>query len=515
MKSLLRTLEEQWNGGGASLSLAYYRRGQVKTWSWSDVGRIARSAAEEFRRKGVSAGDVCLLRLDTADRTAFEVLACLKLGAVPLVMDAIDLDARIAHYGDILSAEDLGVVDLPAGGGSVRRRGGGRGRWPRLRLLQATSGTTGVPNLCAWEEPQILASVEGMSHALALGPEDLSFCWTPLSHTVGLINNLIMCQLKRVPLCLMDADQFGRAPEEWLRGLSITGATITWGPNFAYEMTRRTVDADALRDLDFSQLRAVVNAGERIDCEQFRSFGHWLAPCGLDKASLLTNYGCAEHTGGISFLRPGSFESTTERTHSEATEVACVGEPWPDVEISVVSPKGGPVADAEVGEIVVRSPCVFPGYLGNESDTATRLHEGALHTGDLGYMREGRLYWTGRLKEAINLRGRKIDPSEFARPLALASGGQALPYSAFAIPDTDGGSEKIVLLVEAPEDADPERFQRECRRVLLETLRIGVSEILLLNSGTLQATRSGKRRNLFYRDRYLAGELDTDVVRRG
>ena len=82
-------------------------------------------------------------------------------------------------------------------------------------------------------------------------------------------------------------------------------------------------------------------------------------------------------------------------------------------DVMIRDENGQSVQTGEVGEIVVRGPLLFDGYLGERETNAQLFSDGWFHTGDLGkFDEDGFLYLTGRIKEIINRGGEKISPAE-------------------------------------------------------------------------------------------------------
>ncbi len=90
-----------------------------------------------------------------------------------------------------------------------------------------------------------------------------------------------------------------------------------------------------------------------------------------------------------------------------------VGKVVPNIEIKIIDEEGNEVKEGEIGEILYRGPNVMKGYYGDKEKTAQTIDEdGWLHSGDLGYMKDGELYTIERKKECINTGGEKVFPLE-------------------------------------------------------------------------------------------------------
>jgi acyl-CoA synthetase (AMP-forming)/AMP-acid ligase II len=149
------------------------------------------------------------------------------------------------------------------------------------------------------------------------------------------------------------------------------------------------------------------------------------------------------------------------------------------------------------------------GYLGDTAATRRAFSHDLLRTGDLGYLRGQELFWVGRAKERITVRGRKLDPSDFEPVLLRVPGLRQGSFAAFGVEDAARGTQRVVIVAEVRDP--PGRTQAEIvgdisREVFLH-LGVTADEILLVRPGTLTKTSSGKRRHKFFRRQYLSGGL--------
>jgi acyl-CoA synthetase (AMP-forming)/AMP-acid ligase II len=133
-----------------------------------------------------------------------------------------------------------------------------------------------------------------------------------------------------------------------------------------------------------------------------------------------------------------------------------------------------------------------------------------LRTGDLGYLRDGELFWVGRVQERMNVRGRKLDPSEFERTLLRVQDLRHGCFAVFGVDDRRLGTQRPVLVSElrGPATRPYQDIVTEIRAKVIEDLGIVLDDILLVGPGRLPKTSSGKRRHRHFRDLYLQGRLE-------
>ena len=125
-----------------------------------------------------------------------------------------------------------------------------------------------------------------------------------------------------------------------------------------------------------------------------------------------------------------------------------VGHIISNIEIKIIDDDGNPVTDGTIGEILYRGPNVMQGYYGDPEKTAQTIDaDGWLHSGDLGYMKEGELFTIERKKECINTGSEKVFPLEVEE--ILIEHPKVKEVCVIGVPDEDWGN--IVRAVVIPE----------------------------------------------------------------
>jgi nonribosomal peptide synthetase protein BlmVI len=180
-----------------------------------------------------------------------------------------------------------------------------------------------------------------------------------------------------------------------------------------------------------------------------------------------------------------------------------------DTQIRVIDGAGSPLSDGNIGEVVVRGPGVFRGYLNDTPATNEVLTDGWLRTGDLGLIRDHELYLTGRLKDLLIVHGQNFMPHDVEAIAEQAAGGGLSRSCAFST-SQDLEAEKVVLVVEVTTgDADTlAAHGNAIRRLIARELSFSVGEVLLVRRGAIPKTSSGKIRRDALRDLYFKGMLE-------
>ncbi|MBM3271141.1 MAG: AMP-binding protein, partial [Candidatus Sericytochromatia bacterium] len=369
-----------------------------------------------------------------------------------------------------------------------------------LALIQFSSGSTGDPRGVCLSLFNLEENLEAIGAVMRPRPDDVGVAWLPLHHDMGLIGCLLFTQRCGIPLVLLSPEYFIRGPARWLRTMSDFGATMTSAPNFAYRLCA-ALPAAQVADLDLSRLRAALVGAEPVQPPVLRAFAARYAPAGFDPACFVPTYGLAEATLAVAMTPPG-------RGMQLDGDLPSVGPAIPGVAIEIRDEAtGATLPEGQVGEIVVRAPSVTAGYVGDAAATAAALADGALRTGDLGYLRGGELFVSGRIKDLIIKGGQKYHPQDLEalaeRHAAVRAGG----VSAFLVPRAADREDRLVLVAEVlPQAATPD-VAPEIRRHVQEVLGVRVDEVVLVVPQQLPRTTSGKLRRSEARDRFLAGRF--------
>jgi acyl-CoA synthetase (AMP-forming)/AMP-acid ligase II len=193
----------------------------------------------------------------------------------------------------------------------------------------------------------------------------------------------------------------------------------------------------------------------------------------------------------------------------DGRELVSVGTPLSGVSVAIVDGNNQPVAEGSTGAIRLRSPSLMQGYFRDDAASAEVLQDGWLHTGDIGFVKGGELFVSGRKKELIIKRGRNYAPEELESVAVQAAKGQVLRAAAFGAPDDREGTERVVLVLEtrAMTQQQQDKLTREVAGMLTSASGIGPDVTLVVPPHTIERTTSGKLRRAPLRTRFLDGSL--------
>jgi acyl-CoA synthetase (AMP-forming)/AMP-acid ligase II len=312
-----------------------------------------------------------------------------------------------------------------------------------IAFLQYTSGSTALPKGVQVSHANLVANELLIRHGFGIdvNPDDVIVSWLPLYHDMGLIGGLLQPIFSGVPCILMSPAYFLGRPLRWLEAISEYGGTISGGPDFAYRLCSERVSESALERLDLSRWRVAYSGSEPIRLDSLERFAEKFAASGFSDSSFMASYGLAEATlfvagtprgKGIPALRVNDQALMQNRAEpGEGSPIMSCGISQPDHAVLIVEPSTLLVelADNAVGEVWAAGPSIAHGYWRNPEASAKTFvqHAGRtwLRTGDLGFIRDGELFITGRLKDMLIVRGHNLYPQDIEQDRRERSGGGA------------------------------------------------------------------------------------------
>ena len=419
-----------------------------------------------------------------------------------------------------------------------------------IAFLQYTSGSTAEPKGVKITHNNLLHNLQAIHQCFQHSTQSQGVIWLPPYHDMGLIGGVLQPLYGDFPVVLMSPLIFLQNPLRWLKAISRYRATTSGGPNFAYDLCVRKFKPELALDLDLSSWDLAFNGAEPVNHESLEQFAATFRPYGFRREAFYPCYGMAEATLIISGGHKNSFAVTktisskeleknlvveTLLSQADARTLVSCGHSLADQDIAIVDPQTlTPCPSGEIGEIWVTGPSIADGYWNDSGITHdtfnARLEEKAdlnfLRTGDLGFMDRGELFVTGRLKDVIIINGRNHYPQDiertvedcnsFIRPSCVASFGIA-----------DQGEDKLVVLAEvdrhywdrqrnssksqaeiaAEKAAKEQQLRQIIRSAISKHHDLPTHNVVIMKSGAIPKTSSGKIQRHVCRDRFLKGEL--------
>ena len=541
--TLMRSCRHHATMSGQTSFCNFYAEGGCETIDFDMLFGRAGAYAADYRSHGLAPGDTIFIVLRHRPDMLYAFVGAVLAGCIPAFLAPLsekqdpvlywamlaELFATVGARAAIVEAEDLEAMNATAAPHAMRVGSLVTGRvrvedivWPSpqpddIAFLQFSSGTTGLRKGVMLTHRIVMEQIETYAAQLRLGPSDGIASWLPLYHDMGLIACLITPLVTATPVTMIDAFDWLYEPALLFEVAARHGATLIWLPNFAFaHLTRSVVPAETL---DLSGIRAFINCSEPCKIETMLAFATHFASVGARRDQLQTCYAMAEAVFAVAQSELGRPPVTLDveraafaqgrilATASGATErvrLTSTGRPLPGFALEVIDRERQPVAAGRIGEIAISGPSVFSGYYKVASDALSA--DGRFATGDLGFLHEGELYITGRIKDLIIAYGKNFYSHDIE---AVASGiegvkpGRAVAFGLF---NEATGSEDVILVAETEETDASARKQmtRRIRGGVLDALNLSVAKIVLVEPKWLVKTSSGKLSRSANREKFLA-----------
>jgi len=402
-----------------------------------------------------------------------------------------------------------------------------------LAFLQYTSGSTGTPKGVMLSHSNLLHNSALIAHAFEHTRSACGVFWLPSYHDMGLVGGILQPLYVGRPNILMSPLAFVQKPFRWLQAISRYRGTTSGGPNFAFDLCVRKITPNERATLDLSSWTVAFSGAEPVRADTLERFAETFAPCGFRPEAFYPCYGLAEATllvsGGYKTAPPivrwfDSKSLEADRVvpiaagEGNARALVGCGQTMPDQQIVIADPSRLTRMPAgQVGEVWVSGPSVAQGYWQrtDETEQTLRAHlqdtgEGPfLRTGDLGFVHDGELFVTGRLKDLVIVRGENHYPQDIeataarSHPAVRAGSGAVFTVE-------EGAEQKLVIILEL------ERRQRVEVAEVIGAIRRDVARehdlvadaIALVRAGNIPKTSSGKIQRYACRDAFLDRSLE-------
>lgn len=390
-------------------------------------------------------------------------------------------------------------------------------------FIQYTSGSTSAPKGVLLTHRNLIENIRAYGHAAQLSSKDSTVSWLPLYHDLGLIAFWLGSLYYAMPLNIFSPLTFLNRPEQWLWAIHHHRATISGGPNFAYELCVRKIDPAAIEGLDLSSWRLAANGAEAIQPKTLQRFAEKFAPYGFKPEAFMPAYGLAESTVGLAIAPRGrapwidtidrkAFEAEQRAlpsTEKNSLEFVSCGPPLRGHEIRIVDVDDKELAERHIGHLQFRGPSSMHGYYRNPEATAAIYHDGWLDSGDLAYKVNGEIFITGRKKDVIIKAGRNLYPTEIEDLTAQVSGIRKGCVITFGVTDAERGTEQLIVVAETAEKSSEARTEivTQISEKILAALDIAPDHVVLLPPGAIPKTSSGKLQRSACQKAYLEGKL--------
>jgi fatty acid CoA ligase FadD32 len=441
-----------------------------------------------------------------------------------------------------------------------------------VAYLQYTSGSTRTPTGVQITHLNLPTNVVQVIDALEGTEGDRGVSWLPFFHDMGLITTLLSTVVG-YSFTFMTPAAFVRRPSRWIREIARkegdTGQVFSAAPNFAFEHAAlRGLPKEGEPPLDLSNVKAILNGSEPVSAASIRKFNEAFGPYGFRETAIKPSYGLAEATLFVS-TTPMDEAPTIIHVERDALNNNRFVEVAADAPSAVAQASAGKVgvdewavivdaetatelSDGQIGEIWLHGNNMGAGYWNREEETSEVFRnilksrsnpshaEGApdegtwVRTGDYGTYHNDHLYITGRVKDLVIIDGRNHYPQDLEYSAQEASRALRTGYvAAFSVPanqlpaevfdnahaglkyDADDTSEQLVIVGERAPGAhklDYQPIADDIRTAIAVRHGVTVRDVLLVHSGSVPRTSSGKIGRSACRSAYIDGSLRSGVA---
>jgi acyl-CoA synthetase (AMP-forming)/AMP-acid ligase II len=404
-----------------------------------------------------------------------------------------------------------------------------------LAYLQYTSGSTSTPKGVMISHKNLMFHSAYLNRACGYTPDSITATWMPYFHDYGLVEGLIQPLYNGTPCYVMSPFAFVKRPIQWLQTISRYKATHSQAPNFAYDQCIRRIKPEQRDSLDLRSWQAAGNAAEPINPKVMERFFETFEPCGfrwnafapaygLAEATLLVSTNPVQETPVLCILDAAALEKNRvveakkQQENGVRTLPGC-GRLVCETKVAIVHPeKLTQCGSDEVGEIWVSDPSVTQGYWNRPEETKETFQAYIadtgvgpfLRTGDLGFLKDGELFITGRIKDLIIIRGTNHYPQDIEWTVQQTHPALRPDYGAIFSVEV-GGEERLVIVQEVErhvQNLDTEEAIANIRQAVAEEHELQAYAVVLVKPGNIEKTSSGKIQRRACRSKFLSGELD-------
>ena len=444
-----------------------------------------------------------------------KLLNAWKMLGSPMVLSSDELAAGIRALG--VSREMPGwrvesLSELAGTGTSVEAHPSVPGD-PALIML--TSGSTGAAKGVVLSHSNLLARSVASVQLNGFTNQEVTLNWMPLDHVAGIVyfhlrDVLLGCSQIHGATSLVLED-----PLTWIDWIDRYRATTTFAPNFAYalvndrepEMAERSRRAP--RAWDLSCLRRALNGAEAIVPRTARRFLQLLGRFGLSPSAMWPVWGMSETSSGTTYSERFTLEST-----GDGDAFVEVGRPIPGFSLRIVDDKEQIVPERTIGSLQVRGATVTAGYfrrpdLNAEAFTA----DGWFKTGDLGFLRDGRLTITGRDKEVIVINSVNYYCHEIESVVEEIDAVETSYTASIAVRDAHTDTDRLAIFFHPSGETIAEELIRTIRRRVSQRLGVSPDYILPVEREAIPKTNIGKIQRTQLARAFHEGRF-ADVVKR-
>ncbi|OAB42663.1 non-ribosomal peptide synthetase [Paenibacillus glacialis] len=392
-----------------------------------------------------------------------------------------------------------------------------------VAVIQFTSGSTGDPKGVVLTHGNLLSNMRAIMAGSQSTEADSSLSWLPLTHDMGLIGFHLTPILGEMNQWQMPTSMFVLHPMKWMELTNKHRITCLSSPNFGYVHFLQHFKAESALHWDLSSVRLIFNGAEPISATHIRQFIVHMKPYGLNENCIFPVYGLAEASLAVTFphveerlntlyLNRKSLNIDDEiqiisSEDPDYIEIVELGFPVLDCNVRVCNEKGKEISDSNVGLVHIKGSNVTKGYFNRpDVNEVTISTDGWLNTGDLGFIRDGRLYVTGRMKDIIFVNGQNVYPHDLEALVSEVNGAEIGKVAICAVQDDVSKQDEIAVFIQYRGKLGGFMSLRDQIQRLLNR-RTGFHVKLIVPVRRIPKTTSGKIQRYVLADSMRCGEF--------
>ncbi|ASS73994.1 hypothetical protein CIG75_02685 [Tumebacillus algifaecis] len=393
-----------------------------------------------------------------------------------------------------------------------------------LAFIQFSSGSTGTPKGVQLTHENLVCNVWQIAEGTGIDERDTYVSWMPYFHDMGLIGLHLVPLFIRINQCKMSPETFIRKPDLLLKKITEHGGTVTGSPNFGLEwMTSKIKDRD-LKEIDLSSLRILYNGAEPISITTAEQFMQRFAPCGFRRQAMYYVYGMAEGCVGVTippkhsdplvhevdqetFTTSGIVQAV-ESEDAKRLLIADEGYPVVGMSLRIVDDADQVLPEGHVGHIQMKGPNVTQGYYKLPEVNATLFADGYLRTGDLGFIKDGRLTITGRNKDIIFINGQNFYAHDIESLVTRRTDAELGGAIACGLTDPATGREQVLIFVKFKRKLQDFLALHQAIKTTINS-ELGFEIHAAIPVPAVPKTTSGKLARFKMREQYQQGAFDS------
>lgn len=378
--------------------------------------------------------------------------------------------------------------------------------------LQYTSGSTSTPKGVRLSHANVLAHLTAML-AIYRRPEEVRVAgWLPLYHDMGLVGHLLSALFENGSAALLPPASFLSNPEQWFKTIYNYQANVCAAPTFAFEYCLKKITGS---QYDLSSLESVYVGSEFVALKTLDEFSRAFAKNGFKKNSFVPVYGLAEATllvAGGSLRLPDLEKSLIDYSPSEfAIKRQLIGYPLNKDYFNtlIINDDTQVLEESNIGEVVISGASVTDGYWRNcKEQNLTIKGRKYFKTGDQGFIKNDRLYLTGRKKDIIIVRGVNYCAEDLEFSVTARLGKHHGETICFAV--SKEHSEELIVVQETYRHikaADASLLENQIKAAITADYGITPKQVIFIAEGTVPRTANHKISRSLCRTKYEENSL--------